>query len=683
MLPVEFSFSPESPRVRYSPFLQKHHEVMVKLRGQAPSSFERATGDALWQAYVRLSESSTDPLGSIGLGEHSGPQAFLAVSAATGSGKSLGACALIAHLSPAPCAFVIKTVEEAEKVYRHLSKLLPGRVAVYSSLHKNNASPTLTEEKFRELGLRVARRFTETEFKEAQVVVTTHERWKQEIEKGTDLGVRLYKGRLRELVIVDEDPSLERVYVCQPEHVSKLASVFADTVLSSESRSYGFTTSHHAAAPLLTIHDRMRSIKDNASGKTLYPADLVTSEDAAVILGLQYVDVAARMSHVSQDKRTFVADELWSTVEFLKAASQGRVFYSRSATDAAFYAYELMLPPQPRTLVLDGTADLNGMYAVGSHVIVTQSERPKYKDVELALVNPPAEFVGKMNKDKLLKSRRNLVPYMKWFLSFLLENTSEGESVLVYAKQVLLSYDIHKDAEFDESQSDNPNYSELKGRKIHWCHFGRGRGSNQWEHCTAYFRLGEWHMRKSALLASIGSTTGKTFTDSELSALSSGRTQDAMLRLAQETHLVTSSKQDAARICIRHLADDGTAQAAHVYLVDCDKSLMLEYRDRMFPGSKPYRLMECDHEKLKQSSRVAGEQGKRDGVKRLADLLLTDNALLTSAVIAECTGIASNNIDKALASSSIAPIAKAQGWTKTTRKAVGLTGKGYVLTRAA
>src|SRR5689334_11968753 len=110
MLPVANRFAATSPRVAASPFMQTHTRAFQAIAGRAPSAFERATAEALWGAYLRL-ECSHHAQFSLASREDS-PRTFTAVSAATGSGKTVGTCALIAHLSPAPCAFVIQTLEE-------------------------------------------------------------------------------------------------------------------------------------------------------------------------------------------------------------------------------------------------------------------------------------------------------------------------------------------------------------------------------------------------------------------------------------------------------------------------------------------------------------------------------------------------------------------------------------------
>lgn len=657
-----------------SSYLQSHARAFQQIAGRNPSAFECATGEALWQAYRQI-ESSQYVSNSLSSCEDSRP-AFVACSAATGSGKTLGSFALIAHLSPAPCALVIRTVEECDRAFRELELLLPGKVAVYTSLHKANASPKLLAEKRAELGLTVARQFTEGDFKAAQVVITTHERWKREIESGVDLGVRLHNGSPRALVVVDEDPSLEKVYVRQPEDVSRLASVLADVTLTGEARDFGFTTAHGAADTLAAIHARMREVKDNASAVRLYPAALVTADDLAVLEGITLRDLSARLGYLEAHLRLEQTDALWSTVEFLKAASQGRVFYSKDH-GGAFYAYALMVKPQSRTLLLDGTADLNGLYAIGSQVFVAKSARPNYAPAKLHFVNPPRAFVGQMKPDKLLKARRNAEPYVRWFLRFLLDHTTDGEEVLVYAKERLLSFELHKAPENDHATDPalraDPFYSEHFGRRIHWVNFGRGRGSNRWQHCTAYFRLGDFYLKKAVLLSRVGSATGKVYSKGELRSLSSGRSRDPLLKLASDSHLVTANKQDAARICIRHLADDGTCAPARLYMVDCDKALLSEYRERMFPGSAPFVVLEG-------APKATGS--RTSGTLRLVDLLLShDSAVLTAQEIEGHSGIKHNSIDRVLSSPKVAPVVASMGWLKSTRKAVGLPGKGYVLVR--
>ena len=68
--------------------------------------------------------------------------------------------------------------------------------------------------------------------------------------------------------------------------------------------------------------------------------------------------------------------------------------------------------------------------------------------------------------------------------------------------------------------------------------------------------------------------------------------------------------------------------------------------------------------------------------ERLSHLLATSKAhLLTYAEIIEAAGIAKQHLSKYLANPSVRSVMRTRGWRKVTRKAAGLSGRGYVLIR--
>ena len=86
------------------------------------------------------------------------------------------------------------SIEECEYVYRRLNKLVdPSVLAVYSSLHKHEASPTNLLEKKKEHGLEIHDHFDAQDLFSSRLIITTHSRWKKEYDDEVDLGVRKYK----------------------------------------------------------------------------------------------------------------------------------------------------------------------------------------------------------------------------------------------------------------------------------------------------------------------------------------------------------------------------------------------------------------------------------------------------------------------------------------------------------
>ncbi len=650
--PVSLRYSSTGPMVQHTPFLKFHTAVVPQLIGRQPSAFERATAHALWQAFARMPTEGT-------------PKAFTAVSAATGSGKSVGACTLIAYLvtQGQTCAYVVETIEAVEEVRALLDKVLPGKVAAYSSIHRANAAPDKVRD-YSDMGVTALKRFTEEEFLNAPVVVTTHDRWRREITEGKSLGVLTCGTEPRALVVVDEEPETQVVYQRQPEDVSALASVLADNSRKGDARELGFTSDHFASDTLLAIHDRMRRLKDNASIPQMYSADIVTAEDADVLESITRQDLSIRLSGTLERLEFH-----WETVEFLRAAAQGRVFYARG-TGSSFYAYAFRLAVKPRHVILDGTADLNAMYAVGSHVLTIEAERADYSQVKLVAVRPPQEFVGRMRDDGIMRDYRGASKYMEWFIDYLVKNTVEGEQVLVYGKKRLLSFGAHKLPQYDTSGSNELGLSHYRGRVIHWVNFGRGRGLNKWKDCTSYFRLGDFHMRRAVATATVGSLTGRTFGEGELKKLSSPKHRHPEVTEVMETHRVVFNKQDAARICIRSLNDEGVASAATLHMIDCDLGLLVKYKDRMFPCAPEYSLIGYE---------AAAGKG---GAERLANLLLTtDAARLSMDETALHADVRKADLPRTLRVPVVVSALAARGWTETTLKALGLPGKGKVFTR--
>lgn len=657
MIPLSVKFFASGPLVAGTPFLQFHGEAVETMIGRPPSAFERATAHALWTTYAGRMPTSGQPI------------AFPAVSAATGSGKSIAACALLAFLAKQgqSGAYVVETIEAVEEVRQNLSRIAPGMVAAYSSIHRANAALDKVRD-YREQGVEAGAQFTEDEFRAAPIVVTTHDRWKRELTEGAPLGVLKHSSRDRALVVVDEEPELQVTYQRQPEDVSALASVLAVTMQANEARAYGFTTSHHAAGTLQAIHDRMFTIKANAGTPQITSADLVTAADLEHLRAITRDDLSRRLW-----PDAVALAWHWETLEFLIAAAQGRVFYSKD-DGGAFHAYAFRLPVRARHIVLDGTADLNGLYAVGSHVVTVEAEAPDYSALRLHAVRPPKEFVGQMKPGGILRDAYRARPYVEWLHSFVEAQTAPGDSVLIYAKKTLLGFGFHTLPEFDESGGRDRTRTVYRGRVLHWVNFGRGRGLNRWKHCSVYIRCGDFHLKKAVAIASVGSVTGRRFTAGELTRLSSPSARDAAVSLVQESHLAVTNKQDAARTCIRNISDAGACPSARAFMIDCNLVTLTKYRERMFPGAGEYELIGYE----RSPSETAG------AASRIADHLLTTGAPRVSlADLQQRCNVRAKDAARTLGTQVVRDAMQARGWRIVTRKALGLPGKGKLLVREA
>ena len=225
------------------------------------TSFERKVGASLCKA-SELAMSDKLPK-------------FRLVSAPTGCSKTTSSIALLAMLANEDKgftgAYICKTIEECEYVYRRLNKLVdPSVLAVYSSLHKHEASPTKLLEKKKELGLEIYDHFDAQDLFSSRLIITTHSRWKKEYDDEVDLGVRKYKGNQRNLIIIDEEPELFSIFPCLPYEVGELVDRLSGLVHQEEVLPKDTKVIHKFTTALRSIQQRMERITDGAIREATY-----------------------------------------------------------------------------------------------------------------------------------------------------------------------------------------------------------------------------------------------------------------------------------------------------------------------------------------------------------------------------------------------------------------------------
>lgn len=567
--------------LEYLNALLKTYETLTD-EHRPPRLFEQGTAEQLYKAYVAATAPRERPF-------------FETVSSATGGGKTKAAEALIALVAPTPVTFVIKEIREIDEVYCDLIRLLPEGVdvAMWDSVHRVGASRSAVREKEFELQRPIAAQFTLEACERSSVLLTTHAAWKRAVDGKSDREFVLRRNGHDSLVIVDEDPDLERTHVRQPRHIQALIELLSDVELDDEARTYGFSDMNRIVPALRRTLHAMNELKVRRQGAALSLPTILRDEDVEFIYQITDEELRTRSAvlHNTPTSRYDALEEARGTVEFLKAASEGRVFYSRDVAPA-FYAYSYAMPAQPNTIILDGTADINGMFAASSHVHVLDVDvPPNYEDVKLSYVIPPTQFRRKLKPSGLYKNSWSAEPFVKWFFrDLLIPNTVEGDRVLVYAKQDLLAFNLQ--AQYDESGSDDPYYIKIEGRQVWFCHFGAGRGSNRWKGCNVCFRLSEFYPKKAVMISKAASMTNRKLTQSDLNAISPGTSTHDLYVSAVNTHLMVHNKQETARTCIRELDDDGRAAPARVYFVDSDLTLLRQYQNLMYPGSAELQVLD-------------------------------------------------------------------------------------------
>ena len=177
-------------------------------------------------------------------------------------------------------------------------------------------------------------------------------------------------------------------------------------------------------------------------------------------------------------------------------------------------------------------------------------------------------------------------------------------------------------------------------------------------------------MRTSTAIAKVGSLKSCPAKGLDLNKLGAPRSIDPLIRTIKESHLLTTFKQMSARISLRNIDDNGVAQRAHVYSVDGDLTLLISWKERMFPNSPE---IEYIGRTLDEGSSIS---------QKFADLLLTTESLvLTGNDLLEKCGLKSNMIVKALESRLVKPILQNRGWKRIRSMEYLGYGRGYLFVR--
>ena len=422
---------------------------------------------------------------------------FRVVSAPTGGSKTSSSIALLSLLANEnkefSGAYICKTIEECEEHYRTLKKLVDNdQLAVFNSLHKTNASPSLMLEKKRELGLEIEDHFDSNDLNNTRLIITTHTRWMKEEEYQTDLGVRKYKGIHRDLIVVDEEPDLFSIYPCQPHEVGELTDLLSGSLNRQNEEMKNKVLIHRFTKTLRKIQERMEKITDGAIREATYiPVDLVEEDEYEDVFKLTNQHIRMCLDKMSLNNNTSLNDRLNNILSFIQASAEGMGFHTRQGT-SGFYAYKGSMSAESGTLVLDGSADLNGVYGLCKGMELVDVPTVDYRNVKLTHVTPPEEFRNKMRPNQILRNAWSARPYMEWLQEYVTSVTPENAEILVVAKKDLLNYGLHKD---QSDTYDSPFEADWNNRHVHFCNYGRGRGSNKWKNCKNVFLLGDWHLK--------------------------------------------------------------------------------------------------------------------------------------------------------------------------------------------
>jgi hypothetical protein len=417
------------------------------------------------------------------------PQRLHVVSAPAGGGKTSFSYALMLAVTryaertpdaPYGCAFVVDQITKADEVYRELNAVIPGKVAIWTKDHDAGCvTPTKVVEP--------AAQFTQDQLRHYPIIVVTHAFYNG--ARGNKAHLTVRNGRLgddRALVVVDERPeevNQFEVLLSEAERVREdLQAKHPELkerldVLLSCMEPYGYKP----------INNLYRPTADFGSKVLAEKLAWFTTDDAANIAKSSAADIPG-------------IEQLFG---YAKALTVGCAFVVTSDKVLRFVGYQRKLRLRPGMLLLDATADIDGV----SHVVPWRQhiEVPKARYDNLDIIHVPQHTRKRLNG--YLKTAGNQRAYAKWIVETIREHMAPGERGLVVCKKVLIDAERIPTWPQGDPRWETPAiYTEefgwdLDGRKLSVIHWGTGIGSNNWQDADVVFLFDEFFIpRRSALV---------------------------------------------------------------------------------------------------------------------------------------------------------------------------------------
>jgi hypothetical protein len=525
------------------------------------TDFYAKTGDAVFNAgYMALSDAID------------GTRRMHTVSASAGGGKTSFALALIAAVTrhadnrpeaPYGAVFVVDQIQKADSVYRDLSALLPGKVAIWTKEHDRQCKqPQKVQEP--------AARFTREELRHYPVIVVTHTFY---------LGVRGHNAanavrdgifRPRALTVVDERPDEAPSLDVMLSEAQRVRETLIDTYPDSKDHLDG----------LLRFMEKYSYAPANKLYRTGIELD---ADKVAAELGWFR---SAAAEHLARSASNIPGVE--KLFAFAKALVVGRACVATSGALAHFFGYDeqRVIDRSAGTILLDATADIDGV----SHIVPwrVQTETPKARYDNLEIVHVPQHTKKRLNE--YLKTASNQREYVKWVVETIKRNMAPGEKGLVICKKSL--FDAERipqwpegDVRFKDPKSFTENYGwDVDGRKLCATYWGTGVGSNAWREADVVFLFDEFFIPRRIAVATTQGLRGHKVHEGDLGSMKNLNSKADGVNLIADGHTLRWTKQLALRGRARSYDASGLCGRQRL-VVGSDLQRFMANASKLFPGA--------------------------------------------------------------------------------------------------
>jgi hypothetical protein len=280
---------------------------------------------------------------------------------------------------------------------------------------------------------------------------------------------------------------------------------------------------------------------------------------------------------------------------FARCMAQGRAFISRrnhGNNGSTFVGYERTLPQHTGMVLLDATADIDGVSELcpwRKHAKVPEECYDK-----LEIIHLPS--IATETLAKWLRLHQNRIVYVQHIQGTVLEHVRPGQKALIVCKQdvVLAHPPIENWSEHvtqfgnrtpTADQMSNAFPWDFEGRQLGLTWWGGyGVGANDWHEADVVLLFDEFHLPRHTVIALAQGLKGAKATQAPLAAMADTNSKVDEVENIRIGHLLRWLKQLALRGKARQFDDTGQCGAQKLVLTG-DKLLLVEHRQRLFPGA--------------------------------------------------------------------------------------------------
>jgi hypothetical protein len=575
--------------------------AVIQLDQSRPGSklttdFYRRIGDSVFDAgYRALQDFAASRVGVGDPGAPNEPSAgssasqrtrMHVVSAPVGSGKTsfsfafvaalvrsadAGNCAENAHANTLPygCLVVVNQIEKADTTFRELNVLLPGKVAVWTTEHDPDCKLPKEERKVPE----PAAQFTKDDLENYPVAVVTHAFFGS---KGSRKARQmLHNGKLqpRALTVIDERIEEVTIYDIALSSAQKVR----EAALADERRTE--TVGPHMDELIKFMFDR------SFEGPSIErPTDEQEAWSVADRLRWFATSAASTFVRANSDDADVVA-----VFGFARALANGYAFIARNSAGGKathYLGYESSVVINPGTLLLDATADIDGVVQLCPWRVPQDAPKARYNNLHVVSIPP----LSKKRLTNYLATAKNRRAYTAWMVDTIKAHMKPGQRGLVICKLSLIDNENVPDwPEGDPRRDDKKALTEqygwdIDGRKLCVAHWGTGIGANTWKDAEVVFLFDEfWIPRRTAIATAQGLKKLKA-TQGPLREMKVLNSPNAAVDALWEGHLLRWLKQMALRGSGRCFDEHGICGAQKL-VCSADRTRLLSNFNRLFPGA--------------------------------------------------------------------------------------------------